>query len=188
MRGYPIDWKPIHLTADGPFARSENAMATASPTESLKSNFKFCLFANMVSIVLMFGSAILMGFISRRYNIAPVDGAEPSPLASAYLVATRLALFVGLPAFFVAFVGMLRFRPWARKLFTFLMIAWGLQILGFGIFNLPLTWGLSGLFANLSLLTAGAVLALSYMTPMSLLLTRANQTTAPSKTSALSPA
>ena len=128
-----------------------------------------------------------MGILSRRYNVAPAGDAEPSLLVSSYLVATRLALFVGLPAFLIAFVGMLRFQSWARKLFAFLILAWGLQILGFGIFNLPLTWGLAGLFADLGLLTAGAVLALSYMTSISDLFARA-RLAATSNAAGLAPA
>jgi hypothetical protein len=171
-----------------PYGKSEDAMATASPSESMKLNFKICLIANIVSILLMFGSALLMGFFLRRYNVEPVGNAEPSLLVSSYIAATRLAIFVGLPAFVIAFVGLLRFQPWARKLFTILMLAWGLQIIGFGIFNLPLTWGLSGLFADLALLTAGAVLAMSYLTPISCLFTRAKLTVAPSDAAGLSPA
>ena len=124
---------------DHPLPLNEYVMATASPSESMKSNFKSCLFANMVSILLMFGSALLIGVISRRYLTGlAVSNPEPSLLFSSHFVATRLALFVGLPAFVIAFVGMLRFQPWARKLFAFLVLAWGLQILVFGIFNVHL--------------------------------------------------
>jgi hypothetical protein len=163
-------------------------MSAASPSESMKRNYKLCLVANVVSILLMFGSALLMGFLSRRYNVAAVGDTEPSFLISSYFAATRLALLVGLPAFVIAFFGLLRFQPWARKLFAFLILAWGLQIVGFGIFNLPLTWGLSGLFADLALLTAGAVLAMSYLTPISGLFGRANLIVASSDATGLSPA
>lgn len=153
----------------------------------MKRNFRLCLVANMISIVLMFGSAILIGILSRQYNVAPAGDAEPSLLVSSYLVATRLALLVGLPAFLIAFVGMLRFHSWARKLFAFLILAWGLQILGFGIFNLPLTWGLAGLFADLVLLSAGAVLALSYLTSISDLFAH-TEPAVPANATKLSPA
>lgn len=162
-------------------------MPATSPTESIKRNFKLCLVANIVSIVLMFGSTLLMGILSRQYNAAPAGDVEPSLLVSSYLLATRLALFVGLPAFLIAFVGMLRFQSWARQLFAFLVLAWGLQILGFGLFNLPLTWGIAGLFADLALLTAGAVLALSYMTSVSDLFAQKRLATT-SNTTSLSPA
>ncbi|MCM2373589.1 hypothetical protein [Aporhodopirellula aestuarii] len=162
-------------------------MATVSPIESMKRSYKLCLVANMVSIVLMFGSALLVEILSRRYNVAPAVDAEPSLLVSSYLVATRLALFVGLPAFLLAFVGMLRFQSWGRKLFTFLMLAWGLQILGFGIFNLSLTWGIARLFGDLGLLTAGAVLALSYLTSISELFA-ATKLTSPANGTGLSTA
>ena len=154
----------------------------------MKSNFKSCLFANMVSILLMFGSALLIGVISRRYLTGlAVSNPEPSLLFSSHFVATRLALFVGLPAFVIAFVGMLRFQPWARKLFAFLVLAWGLQILVFGIFNVQLTYGLSRAFSDLALLTAGAVLAMSYMTPISGLFARPNLALKSSDATGLSP-
>ena len=154
----------------------------------MKRNFKLCLIANLVSILLMFGSALLMGFLMRRYNVEPVGTAEPSLLVSSYTAAMRLALFVGLPAFVIAFVGLLRFQSWARQLFTILILAWVLQIVGFGIVNLPLTWGFSGLFADLALLTAGAVLAMSYLTPIASLFTRAKLTVASSNSTGLSTA
>jgi hypothetical protein len=114
----------------------------------------------------MFGSALLVSFVARRFDVAGVGDAEPSFLASSYLAAMRVSLMVGFPAFVIAFFGLLRFQRWARKLFTLLILAWGLQILVFGVFNLSLTWGLSDLFADLALLTAGVVLAMSYMTPI----------------------
>lgn len=142
-------------------------MPDPPPTESLMRSYRVCLAANLVSIVLMFGSALLVGFLSRQFNVAADDDAGWSLLASCYLVATRLAVFVGLPAFLIAFAGMLRFQSWARKLYAFLIFAWGSLLLGFGIFNLPLTWGFASVFSDLGLLTAGAVLALSYMTSIS---------------------
>jgi hypothetical protein len=163
-------------------------MATESPTESMKAHFKLCLIANIASILLMFGSALLMGFLSRRFSVESNDITDQSWLGSSYLAATRLALFIGLPAFAIAFVGLLRFKRWARKLFTFLMLAWGLQIVGFGIVNLPLTWGFSAVFADFALVTAGAVLAMSYLTPISSLFIRANSSVASSSAAGLSPA
>ena len=154
----------------------------------MKSNFKLCLFANAVSIVIMFGSAILTGFVFRGYNAVPVENADASLLATSYLIATRLALIVGLPAFVIAIAGMIRFQSWARTLFAFLILAWVVQLLGFGIVNLQLTWGLSGIFADLALLTAGAVLAMSYMTPISGLFTRRDLAVKPSDATGLSPA
>ena len=99
-----------------------------------------------------------------------------------------LAFFAGLPAFVVAFAGLLRFKLWARRLFTFLMIAWGCQAVAFGIVNLSLTWGLSGLFANLALLTAGAVLAMSYFTPISELFASSGRLVASQEATQFSPA
>ncbi len=141
-------------------------------TAKMKAYFKVCLTANLISIVLMFASTIFVGMMARSYHVVPPDNSELSSLASSYITAKRLALFVGLPAFIIAFFGMFRFQSWARNMHALLVLVWGLQILGFGIFNLRLTWGASAIFADLALMTAGAVLAMSYMTPISDLFAR----------------
>jgi uncharacterized membrane protein len=116
----------------------------------------------------MFASAVVIGYVSRIYGPQPTvtETIDAGWLLSSYTIATKLSFVLGLPAFAIAFFGLLRTKLWGRRLFTALMIAWGVQAIMFGIFNLSMTWGLSALFANLALLTAGAVLALSYFTPL----------------------
>jgi hypothetical protein len=144
-------------------------MVTNLQNEPISHRFTFCLIANFVSILLMFASAVITGYVSRLYGAPPttagaIDGGW---VLSTYWIATRLAFIVGLPAFAFTFFGLLKTKLWARRLFTGLIVLWGLQAMMFGIFNLSMTWGLAGLFANFALLTAGAVLAMSYITPLS---------------------
>ncbi|MFM7976634.1 MAG: hypothetical protein ACKO8U_16305 [Pirellula sp.] len=143
-------------------------MPTNMQPETVFSRFKLCLIANFASILLMFASAVVTGYVSRLYGPQPIvaETIEADWLLSSYAIATKLSFFLGLPAFTIAFFGLLKTKLWGRRLFTALMIAWGLQAIAFGIFNLSMTWGLSALFANLALLSAGAVLALSYFTPL----------------------
>ena len=143
-------------------------MATNMQPEAVLFRFKLCLIANFTSILLMFASAVVIGYVSRLYGPQPVvaETIDAGWLLSSYATATKLSFVLGLPAFAIAFFGLLKTKLWGRRLFTALMIAWGLQAITFGIFNLSMTWGLSALFANLALLSAGAVLALSYFTPL----------------------
>ena len=143
-------------------------MATNMQTDTLLPRFKLCLIANFASILLMFASAVVTGYVARLYGPQPIvaETIDAGWLLSSYAIATRLSFFLGLPAFAIAFFGLLKTKLWGRRLFTALMIAWGPQAIAFGIFNLSMTWGLSALFANLALLSAGAVLALSYSTPL----------------------
>jgi hypothetical protein len=137
--------------------------------ETISYRFKLCLIVNFVSILLMFASAVITGYVSRLYGAPPTTAAamDGGWLVSTYWIASRMAFIVGLPAFAFAFFGLLNTKLWARRLFTGLIVLWGLQAMMFGVFNLSMTWGLSALFANLALLTAGAVLAISYLTPWS---------------------
>lgn len=116
----------------------------------------------------MFASAVVTGYVSRLYGPQPIvaETIETGWLLSSYAIAKKISFVFGLPAFAIAFFGLLKTKLWGRRLFTALMIAWGLQAVTFGIFNLSMTWGLSAIFANLALLSAGAVLALSYFTPL----------------------
>ena len=143
-------------------------MANNLRPEIVLPRFKLCLIVNFASVLLMFASAVVTGYVARLYGPQPIvaETLDAGLLLSSYAIATKLSFVLGLPAFAIAFFGLLKTALWARQLFTALMIAWGLQAIAFGIFNLSMTWGLSALFANLALLSAGAVLALSYFTPL----------------------
>jgi hypothetical protein len=116
----------------------------------------------------MFVAAAIAGIIARRFGPHPIGDsvADPGLLVLSYWFATKFSFIVGVPAFAAAAFGLLRTKLWGRRLFTVLMIAWLAQTIFFGIFNLSMTSGLAGLFENLAMLTAGSVLAMSYLTPL----------------------
>jgi hypothetical protein len=136
----------------------------------------------------MFGFAMLWSVLSASTITEPSDATDQSLLVSSYLAATRVNLFVGLPAVLIATAGLLRFKNWGRQLFAFFIAAWVIQIAGFSIFNLQLTWGISNAFTNFSLLTAGVVLSMSYTTPIAELFTRTQPGPVKSPATNLSPA
>lgn len=159
-------------------------------SDTMRSRFRLCVVANISCVMLMFAAAIVMGIISRRFGPEPIGEAIANPglLISSYWFATKLSLFLGVPAFAVASFGLLKTKLWARRLFTMLMLVWFAQSIVFGLFNLTMTWGIAGLFANLALLTAGAVLAMSYFTPVATAFTSVDHAVDANHSTGLAPA
>ena len=128
-----------------PYAASSNVVVDRSPrpplnavaTEKMQVQFKMCLIANLVSVLMMFGSAIFVECFSLMWppSTAITENFFSSWLDYAILFAKLASLLIGLPVFVIAIAGMLRFRSWARQLYSFLMIAGILQTVGLGIFN-----------------------------------------------------
>ncbi len=68
-------------------------MATNMQPETLLSRFKLCLIANFASIVLMFASAVVTGYVSRLYGPQPIvaETIDAGWLLSSYAIATKLS-------------------------------------------------------------------------------------------------
>jgi hypothetical protein len=165
-----------------PYAASSNVVVDRSPrpplnavaTEKMQVQFKMCLIANLVSVIMMFGSAIFFEcfYLMWPPSTAITENFFSSWLDYAILFAKLASLLIGLPVFVIAIAGMLRFRSWARQLYSFLMIAGILQTVGLGIFNFRLAWGLAAIFGDFVILSSGAVLAMSYFSPLAILFSR----------------
>lgn len=141
-------------------------MLNDAAIEKMQNQFKVCLMANLVSVLLMFVSAILVEYTSKAWAPTTATNESYAWFTYAHLVATRVSLVLGLPAFLVAIAGMIQFRWWARQLYFWLTIASALEIAGFLLFNINLVWGMASIFGYFACLSTGAVLAMSYLTPL----------------------
>ena len=92
-------------------------MPTNMQPETVFPRFKLCLIANFASILLMFASAVVTGYVSRLYGPQPIvaETIEAGWLLSSYAIATKLSFFLGLPAFAIAFFGLLKTKLWEQR-------------------------------------------------------------------------